>query len=127
MLFRSSSRSADYSTNERMIKNQDMTQIVLDETDDWDDKTVVCIVDSAYRGLFEKETDYNVAVYVLDEAAFAAGQAEDENYTMKTLWAYSKSGPKKDKYGSLIKVADATLTMDKEDQNYWDFAIKPVE
>ena len=125
--YNTSSRSADYSKTERVTYNKQMAQIVLDETDDWDAETVVCVVDSAYRGLFEKETDYNVSVYVLDEAAFAAGQAEDDSYTMDTLWGYSKSGPGKDKYGSLVKVATATVTMDKEAVNYHNFQIKPVE
>ena len=97
-----SSRSADYSTEERVEANKSMAQLVLDETDEWDDQTVVCVVDSAYRGLFQQETDYTVAVYVLDEAAFAEGQAADSGYTMDTLWKYSKSGPSKDKYHSLI-------------------------
>ena len=72
--------------------------------------TIVCIVDSAYCGLFEKETDYTVSVYVLDEQAFAAGQAADKDYDMDTLWGYSKSGPKKDPYGSLVKLGTATFT-----------------
>ena len=125
--YSTSSRSADYSKTERVEKNQAMTQIVLDETDDWDDETVVCIVDSAYRGMFEKETDYTVSVYVLDEEAFAAGQAADDTYTMDTLWGYSKSGPSKDTYGSLVKVATVTFIADKEDVQYWDFDVTPAE
>ncbi len=103
------SRSADYTDKQRVSANQEMTQLVLDKTDTWDEETVVCIVDSAYRPLFENETDYTVAVYILDEAAFAAGQAADEDYDMDTLWGYSKSGPKKDEYGSLIKVASVHI------------------
>jgi len=83
-----------------------------------DAETVVCIVDSAYRPLFGKETDYTVSVYTLDEAAFAACQeaeaAKDKTYNMDTLWGYSKSGPKKDAYGSLVKVAEATFTQVEE-------------
>ena len=48
-------------------------------------------------------------VYRLNEEAFAAGTAADSEYTEDTLWAYSKSGPGKDKYGSLVKVATVTL------------------
>ena len=112
--YNTSSRSADYSTAERVEANHAMAETVLEFTDDWDGETVVCIVDSAYRGLFEKETDYEVAVYILDEAAFAAGQAEDESYNMDKLWAYSKSGPKKDKYQSLVKVASADILKNEE-------------
>ena len=125
--YSTSSRSADYSTEERVANNKAMAQLVLDETDDWDDKTVICVVDSAYRGLFASETDYTVAVYVLDEAAFAAGQAQDETYTMDTLWKFSKSGPKKDKYQSLIKVAEAKVQKNEKTGEILDFACTPVE
>ena len=114
------SRSADYTTEQRVEANKAMTQLVLDKTDDWDDETVVCIVDGAYRPLFGKQTDYTVSVYVLDAEAFAAGQAaeaaKDKVYDMDTLWAYSKSGPKKDAYGSLVKVATVTFTMEEATQ-----------
>jgi hypothetical protein len=100
-----------------------MTELVLDETDDWDEETVICIVDSAYRGLFESETDYTVSVYILDEEAFAAGQAQDSKYTLDTLWGYSKSGPKKDQYGSLVKVAEVTFTRNEKTDAIADWAL----
>ena len=125
--YSNTSRSADYSTKERMAANQEMAQLVLDRTDDWDDQTVVCVVDSAYRGLFQSETDYTVAVYVLDEEAFAAGQEADSSYTMDTLWAYSKSGPKKDPYQSLVKVASATLVKNEKTGEILEFDCQPAE
>ncbi len=125
--YETSSRSADYSAEERVANNKAMAALVVDETDDWDDQTVVCIVDSAYRGLFESETDYTVAVYILDEAAFAAGQAAEEGYDMDTLWSYSKSGPKKDAYQSLIKVAQAQVVRNEETGEILSFEITAVE
>ena len=125
--YSTSSRSADYTTAERVASNKAMAQLVLDRTDDWDDETVVCVVDSAYRGLFEKETDYTVAVYVLDQEAFAAGQAADSGYTMDTLWKYSKSGPKKDKYQSLVKVASANVVKNEKTGEILSFACTPVQ
>jgi D-alanine-D-alanine ligase len=65
--------------------------------------------------MFTQETDYTVAVYTLDEAAFAAGQAADSKYTMDTLWGYSKSGPSKDKYGSLVKVASVSIVKNEKE------------
>ena len=125
------SRSADYTTEQRVEANKAMTQLVLDKTDDWDDETVVCIVDSAYRPLFGKQTDYTVSVYVLDAEAFAAGQAaeaaKDKVYDMDTLWAYSKSGPKKDAYGSLVKVATVTFTMEEATQTPLEWMLAPVK
>ena len=125
--YNTSSRSADYKAEERVAIQKEMANLVLEETDEWDDRTVICVVDSAYRGLFEKETDYTVAVYTLDEAAFAAGQAEDENYTLDTLWGYSKSGPKKDKYQSLIKVASCNIVKNEETGKILEFSCNPVE
>ena len=125
--YNTSSRSADYSKTERVEIQKSMQQLVLQETEEWDEETVITIVDSAYRGLFEDETDYTVAVYILDEEAFAAGQAADEGYTMDTLWGYSKSGPSKDKYGSLIKVATAKIQKNEKTGEILSFTITPVE
>ena len=125
--YNTSSRSADYSKTERVSIQVAMQQEVLQQTDDWDDETVITIVDSAYRGLFEQETDYTVSVYILDEDAFAAGQAADETYTMDTLWGYSKSGPSKDPYGSLIKVATAKIQKNEKTGEIISFNITPVE
>lgn len=114
MAFRYSgtSRSADFSPEERREENRAAAQLVLERTSQWEQEQVICVVDSAYRGLFRRQGDYTVSVYVLDEAAFAAGQAADSDYTLDTLWGYSKSGPKKDPYRSLIPVATATYQQD---------------
>ena len=121
------SRSADYTTEERVAIQKEMAQFVLDNTDDWDDEKVFCVVDSAFRPLFGAETDYTLAVYILDEEAFAKGQAENKNYTEDTLWAYSKSGPGKDKYKSLIKVASVTLTRNEQTGQVTNLNIKTVQ
>ena len=121
------SRSADYTDEQRVEANQSVTQIVQDRIDDLPDGTIVCIVDSAYRPLFGDKTDYTVSVYVLNEEAFAAGQADaaakGKNYNMDTLWAYSKSSPGKDQYQSLIKVASATFTVDESTGSVSDFSL----
>ena len=109
--YEGTSRSADYTDKQRIAANQAATELVLDKTDDWDNETVVCIVDSCFQGLFDQEADYTVSIYVLDKEAFAAGQAADKDYDMDTLWGYSKSGPGKDAYGSLVKVGSVTYTL----------------
>ena len=125
--YNGTSRSADYTDAQRVEANQAMAQLVLDKTDDWDEETVVCIVDSAFRPMFTQETDYTVAVYVLDQEAFAAGQAQDSGYTMDTLWGYSKSGPQKDKYQSLIKVASCDIVKNEKSGEILEFVCTPVE
>ena len=125
------SRSADYTTEERVAANHEMADLVTGETTQWADETVVCVVDSAYRAPFSNETVYNVAVYVLDQEAFAAGQeaaaAEGKTYSMDTLWAYSKSGPSKDKYGSLVKVATAEIVKNEKTGEILSFTCTPTE
>ena len=125
--YNTSSRSADYKTAERVEIQKGMAELVLEETDDWDEETVICVVDSAFRPLFGQETDYTVAVYVLDEEAFAAGQAADESYTLEKLWAYSKSGPKKDAYQSLIKVASVAVVKNEKTGEILKFDLTPAE
>ena len=125
--YNGTSRSADYTDKQRVEANQSMTELVLDRTDDWDNETVVCVVDSAFRPMFTDETDYTVSVYVLDEEAFAAGQAADAKYTMDTLWHYSKSGPSKDKYQSLVKVAQVSVEKNEKTGEILSFNLKTVE
>jgi ECF transporter S component (folate family) len=125
--YSNTSRSADYSAKERVATQKEMAQLVLDKTDEWDEETVIVVVDSAFRGLLEKETDYTLAVYILDEEAFAAGQEADSKYTIDTLWGYSKSGPKKDKYQSLIKVAAVKMTRNEKTGEILSWNLTPVE
>ena len=125
------SRSADYTDEQRVEANQNVTDIVKGQVADLPEGAVVCIVDSAYRPLFGAETEYTVSVYVLDEEAFAIGQAEaaakGETYDMDTLWGYSKSGPGKDQYKSLVKAGTATFTVEESTGKVFDFWYTPVE
>ena len=129
--YNGTSRSADYTDKQRVEANKSMAQLVLEKTDNWDAETVVCVVDSAFRPMFTNETDYTVSVYVLDEAAFAAGQADaqakGEKYNMDTLWLYSKSGPSKDKYQSLVKVAQVSIEKNEKTGEILSFDLKTVE
>ena len=119
-----SSRSADYTTEERIEANMAVTDVVVLNTTEWDEETIICIVDSAYRGLFESDTDYTVSVYILDGEAFTKGQHADGSYTLETLWSYSKSGPSKDPYGSLVKVATAKITQNEKTGEILSFEIQ---
>ena len=121
--YTNTSRSADYTDKQRVKANKAVTEIVKDR-EELPEGTIVCIVDSAYCGLFETETDYTVSVYVLDEEAFAAGQAADKDYDMDTLWTYSKSGPKKDPYGSLVKLGTATFTENSKTDEVLEYTYK---
>ena len=119
--YNGTSRSADYTAEERLEANMTMTDTVRLHTSQWDEETVVCIVDFAYRPLFGKETDYTVSVYILDGEAFTKGQHSDGSYTLETLFSYSKSGPSKDPYGSLIKVATAKIQKNEKTGEILEF------
>ena len=125
------SRSADFTDEQRVEENKAATQILLDKTDDWDEQTVICIVDSAFRPLFGEETEYTVSVYVLDQEKFDVGvsdaAANGKEYGMDTLWGYSKSGPGKDKYGSMIKVATVKYIEVEKTGEIPEFNLTPVE
>ena len=125
------SRSADYSDTQRVEMNKKMTEIILDtEKSVPADETVVCIVDSAYRDLFDKDTDYTISVYIVDKDALQTGTAAEEakgkTYNMDTLWGYSKSGPSKDQYKSMIKLGTATFVMTEKTGEVSDYHYKPV-
>lgn len=98
------SLSASYSTSERVEANQSMEPIVLDQTDDWDDETVVTIVEAAYSPFLSGETTYTVAVYTAGEGVTDADLAE--------IWKLSKS--KAAAREDLTRVATATVTVDKQ-------------
>ena len=125
--YNSTSRSADYTDAQRLDANMAMTELVQINTTEWDEETVICIVDSAYRPMFTQETDYTVSVYILDAGAFAKGQQTDGTYTLETLFSYSKSGPGKDKYGSMIKVAEVKYTEVEKTGELLNFDLTPVE
>ena len=125
--YESTSRSADYTDKQRVSANKEMAELVLARTDDWDEETVVCVVDSCYQKLFEQDAYYTVSVYILDEEAFAAGQAADAKYNMDTLWGYSKSGPSKDPYKSLEKVATLTFTRNEKTDSITDWMLALIK
>ncbi len=129
--YQNTSRSADYTDKQRVEANKAATQLILDNTQSWDDLDLICIVDSAFRPAFEKETDYTVSLYLLDAPGLSAASFEadqkGEVYNIDTIWAYSKSGPKNDPYQVLQKVATATYTKNESTGEIRDLLITPVE
>ena len=118
------SRSADFTDEQRMAANKEVTQVLLEKTDDWDEEVVICIVDSKFQGLFEDEADYTVSVYILNQESFVKGHVADSTYTIDTLWGYSKSGPNKDPYASMIKVASYTMSRNEKSGEILSFDLK---
>lgn len=117
------SLSASYSSGERYEANCRMTDIVLEESDDYDGNTLVTTVESAYQKFLSQEVTYNVAVYVVDEAALA-GYDQD----LETIRGLSKSKAKAvSEDGVMTLAASAVIVVNKDTGEVLSFTCTPVE
>lgn len=87
--YNTTSLSASYSAKERYEANTNMTKVLVDQTDDYDDMTLVTTVDSAYKKFMGKDVTYNVVVYQVNEEALE-GYEQD----LETIRGMSKSKAK---------------------------------
>ncbi len=101
--YQTKSLSASYSTSERMEKNQLMQELILEESDEYDDVATITIVESAFKEFFTGKITYSAAVYTVNTPM-------DEEATEK-CWRYSKSKAKKDE--NLTFQCYATIVVDR--------------
>lgn len=87
--YSNNSLSASYSADERYAANTNMTTVLVDKLDDYDDMTLVTTVDSAYKKFMGKDVTYNVVIYKVDEAAL-----EGYDKDLETIRGMSKSKAK---------------------------------
>ena len=113
--YNTSSRSADYSDAERVEHNKAVTELVLENSDEWDDETVLCVVNSAYRPLFGDVTEYTVAVYTVADGV----EVTD------AMWGYSKSPAAKDE--NLTLVGTANIEQNEDTGEILSFSVGPAE
>ncbi len=109
------SLSSGYSTEERMEKNQFVQQVVLDESDEWDDKTTLTVVESAYKKFLGDEITYTVAVY----------EVADGVPVTDSMWGYSKSPAKKDE--NLTALATVTFVYNETSGEVGAFDAVPAK
>lgn len=95
------SLSASYTTEERIQANQSMLPIVQAESDDFDNRNAVTIVESAYQKFLGKEITYTVAIY----------EATEDTTVTDALWKLSKS--KAASNDQLTRVGTAVIVVDK--------------
>ena len=114
------SLSASYSTQERYEANCLMTDLVIQETDEWDDSVLVTTVESAYKKFGKGYTTYAVAVYEVDETALA-GYDKD----LETIRGMSKSkAAAVAKDGVMVRVGTATIVVDNKTGEVLEFTVK---
>lgn len=116
------SLSASYTAEERYDYNCDMDAIVHEKTDDYDDLTTVTTIESAYKKLGKGYTTYNVAVYVVDDAAMA-----DSDYTLERLRGLSKSkAAAAAKTGVMTRAANVTIRVDNKTGEVLEFNMEAL-
>lgn len=87
--YSTTSLSASYVGTQRYEANTSMTKILKDQTDEFDDMTLVTTVDSAYKKFLGDEITYTVVVYEVDEEALASYDKD-----LETIRGMSKSKAK---------------------------------
>ena len=87
----------------RADHNKEMLPLLIEASDEFDDKTVVTIIDSAYQKFLTNEITYTVSIYAYDNLT------ED---VLEDCWALSKSGPTKGIYPDILtKLGVATMVV----------------
>lgn len=102
--------SSSYTAQERYEINTRMTAVVQEQSDEYDDVTLVTTVESAYRKFLGDTTTYNVAVYVVDEAVL-----EDCGKDLENIRGLSKSKAKAvADDGVMTRAADAVIVLNTD-------------
>ena len=104
------SLSASYSQQERYDINTRMTDIVREQTGQFQDAELVTTVESAYKKFLGETTTYQVAVYQVDEGKLGAYDKD-----LETIRGLSKSKAKAvAEDGVMTKIGQATVVLNKD-------------
>ena len=101
-----------YTTEERVEKNQQMHDIILEETDGGINAPSIAIIDSAYKPFLGQETTYNVAYYAV------AGEVTDD------LWALKKTPASK--HEALTLAGNAVIVMNDRKDELLEISYSPL-
>lgn len=108
--YQTTSLSASYTAEERYEANTQMTDIIAEQSGEYNGDTLVTTVESAYKKFLGDTTTYHVAVYVVDEAAL---ESYDQN--LETIRGMSKSKAKAvSDDGVMAHTADAVIVLNND-------------
>lgn len=114
------SLSASYTAIQRYDANTKMTDILVAETDAYDDMTLVTTIDSAYKKFMGSDITYNVVIYEVDEDALA-GYDKD----LETIRGMSKSKAKAVAGdGVMTQIGTATIVVNEKTGNVVSWEVK---
>ena len=106
------SLTTGYTTEQRVEKNQQMHDIILEETDGGINAPSVAIIESAYRPFLSRETTYTVAFYAVD------GEVSDG------LWELKKTPASK--HEALTRIGEAVIVMNDRTGEILQLSYNPL-
>jgi len=116
--YNTTSFSAQYSPQERLERNTEMTQWIREQHPELGGDNLLAVIESARSKVGRKEMTYEVAVYELDPA-----KAEEEGLTREKIQGYSKS--KAAAEPALTRRAGATAVTDKHSGEHLSLEVRP--
>ena len=102
-----------YSAQEVIDHNKQMHEILLEESDEYDDLTVVTVIDYAKQPFLQNAVTYTVSIYQVKE-----GVTVDD-----TFWSLKKTPASK--HPDLTKLDEATIVVDDATGQVLEFTINP--
>lgn len=104
-----------YSAQEVIDHNKQMHEILMDESDECDDLTVVTVIDYAAKPFLQNTVTYTVSVY----------QVKDGVTVDDTFWSLKKTPASK--HPDLTKIAVATIVVDEKADQVLQFELKSTK
>ncbi len=104
-----------YSAQEVIDHNKQMHEILMDESDECDDLTVVTVIDYAAKPFLQNTVTYTVSVY----------QVKDGVTVDDTFWSLKKTPASK--HPDLTKIAEATIVVDEKADQVLQFKLKSTK
>lgn len=112
--------SSSYTAQERYEINTHMVEVVQEQSDEYDDATLVTTVESAYRKFLGDTTTYHVAVYVVDETAL-----DGYGKNLEDVRGMSKSKAKAvADDGVMTRAAEAVIVLNQDTGDVVSFEMK---
>ena len=113
--YNNTSVTTGYSAQEVIDHNKQMHEILMEESDECDDLTVVTVIDYAAKPFLQNTVTYTVSVY----------QVKDGVTVDDTFWSLKKTPASK--HPDLTKIAEATIVVDEKADQVLQFKLKSTK
>ena len=113
--YNNTSVTTGYSAQEVIDHNKQMHEILMEESDECDDLTVVTVIDYAAKPFLQSTVTYSVSVY----------QVKDGVTVDDTFWSLKKTPASK--HPDLTKIGEATIVVNEKTDQVLDFELKSMK